>query len=155
MRRKLLLKAMAVLSLIYFAIGLANTVAHRGDSTWSQFSYFWHLVPPIPATDANRESFPAFPRQDHALLGFHWGQCTLIDVQGLGRAGFIHFPNWFYFGACLIFPMLWCRSALIRREHDRLKRIGHCTNCGYDLRATPDRCPECGTAPQKEKIVAT
>jgi hypothetical protein len=55
--------------------------------------------------------------------------------------------DWFTALLLGLTPTAWM-LATARRYRQRRRRItGHCPSCGYDLRATPDRCPECGAVP--------
>ena len=55
-------------------------------------------------------------------------------------------PHWFLCAALSPFPALDLRLVLRRRRRDRYRREHRCLTCGYDLRASKDRCPECGLA---------
>lgn len=48
-------------------------------------------------------------------------------------------------------PAWWLAS--IRRDAQR-RKANLCRTCGYDLRASPDRCPECGAVPEIAEGVA-
>jgi hypothetical protein len=55
-------------------------------------------------------------------------------------------PHWFLVVITGASPILWLSAARNRRR--RLRELaGLCRMCGYDLRATPERCPECGEVP--------
>lgn len=79
-------------------------------------------------------------------LGFrlyHW-HYPIEHITSDFRA--VSVPLWWVVVLTSIFPVLWIAS---HRRRRRFERIRLCRRCGYDLRATPGRCPECGTVPIK------
>ena len=60
------------------------------------------------------------------------------SISGIGL------PAWPLAVLFSILPVLWLRKALTKKTP-----VGHCPSCGYDLRATPGRCPECGKIPHR------
>lgn len=93
---------------------------------------------------------PAEDRWRAGLTGFLYK----TNFQGTRRTGRIYFyravelPYWAVWLAATALPAVRV-GAFIRKERTRAAaehgRVP-CTSCGYDLRATPERCPECGTA---------
>jgi 4-amino-4-deoxy-L-arabinose transferase-like glycosyltransferase len=62
----------------------------------------------------------------------------------------LRLPYWPIVLCATVAPSWWIVGfRRCRREQREQQRIanGQCPNCGYDLRATPERCPECGTIP--------
>ena len=79
------------------------------------------------------------------VLGFFWvdfpkrtPDAHQIDVGA---------PWWGAFLILSILPSIFIVQVVLRRRVMLRRREGQCLACGYDLRATPDRCPECGATP--------
>ncbi|HEV2293654.1 MAG TPA: hypothetical protein VGR35_07350 [Tepidisphaeraceae bacterium] len=79
------------------------------------------------------------------LLGFgvdrHAQMVGVGDWTGPSSGTSIIVPYWLVSLLAMISALVMSFPLLIRRHR---RRLGLCAACGYDLRGTPDRCPECG-----------
>jgi hypothetical protein len=70
--------------------------------------------------------------------GLGFGDADAGSCYSEGSA--ILFPFWILCSVTAILP-----AFVTARRFGSKIMPGFCSNCGYDLRATKDRCPECGT----------
>jgi hypothetical protein len=93
------------------------------------------------------------PQSHWRLMGFYFeaGTQDTVDrkmVEHSYRYSKTYWPYWPVAGAAA-WPLWFLVVKYALRlpsylRHRRMLKIGMCPACGYDLRATPDRCPECG-----------
>lgn len=151
-------------------------VAWRGRTTWMVESKIgriwlqrWHVADPLPIRPERaglswelrgtrnvpyQPNAPILvgysppPRELSNGYGFVWMSDDLTPNPRYGSREMLAVPHWLPALAALILPGVWLA---FRVRASRNKRAGVCEACGYDLRATPERCPECGAVPSAGK----
>ena len=80
---------------------------------------------------------------------WRWGFGRIVSVSTTDPSHVntdIHIPCWAVLPLAAI-PATWGATVIHGQWLLRYRRRkGLCCHCGYDLRATADRCPECGTS---------
>jgi hypothetical protein len=91
---------------------------------------------------------PSDGRDTPQFLGFdHWSYVTNLPDYAIS-SGFA-VPVWLFIAVGLFLPLLLACHWLGQSKQRYRAKHGQCTKCGYDLRATPGRCPECGAVPSQ------
>ena len=176
MLRRLLIPA-SVLSLLLFIATIAMWIRGR----WREDTFRWTDGQNIYGVTLarGRIAFVSLRLANHSsdqLLGDEPGFRHESDAPGdyYPRWGFggpsesVHFAGFGYdagaqliwWGRCLTLPLwlfallavlLAARTFFLWRSTRRLPAHA-CVVCRYDLRASPDRCPECGTPVQNSEV---
>jgi hypothetical protein len=138
------------------------TLVETGTSGFRGF--WWRLDFPKPPTPAYVDELglelgfhhnilrPGNFTPARARLGFDYRGSTGKDNDVLGdpyheAIHHVDVPYWALVLGFLGAGLPAVRASIARRRRVRRLATGCCPSCGYDLRETTDRCPECGAVP--------
>jgi hypothetical protein len=108
----------------------------RPGQRWARYGVWKYLRQPTESP--YWDGATAYKR----IAGFRY----LLDVAPQCVQRWFTVPYWFMFIVTGALPVVRLRATMRRSSR---RKGGRCETCGYDLRATPDRCPECGRLPKK------
>ena len=78
----------------------------------------------------------------HSPEAIRWGR-RILSFPGRRRdVSFLVLPHWYLLILLGAVPLTFGCGEYCR--HRKRKKLGLCVKCGYDLRGSKDRCPECG-----------
>jgi len=136
--------------------GLSGAWFGIWKSGWHVSSYDWG-TPRFHFAMSNRSlnlgfGLATWTNPSHYLLGFGHELITLstsfspktLTTHSMTR---LAVPFWFLMLLAASPGLLWLNRW---RRHRVRRRQQRCVQCGYDLRASPDRCPECGLVAKGE-----
>jgi hypothetical protein len=112
------------------------------SSCWGGAPLYWADEPDAVSLSLQYGTFHSVSRQrDVRFAGVGYARyfTGTLPVEHV----LFFMPHWLP-GAILLMPSALLLLPVCRRQCVNAKST--CKTCGYDLRATPDRCPECGRA---------
>jgi hypothetical protein len=72
------------------------------------------------------------------------------DTDTLQNLSYLYIPVWT--GVTALACLLTLGYLIVRILRSAPLRVGRCSVCGYDMRATPSRCPECGAVSPVDNV---
>jgi hypothetical protein len=169
-RRRLLNLLTALSLLLCVAVCVLWVGSHRGGATvtWAGGGRWCFVtvypgyviagdVPDPSGSGGGLRSLPravemnvSWPRttRSYSVAGVGY---TTSPIPGGGADRYLAVPFWLLVTLPAPLPAVWAAASARRRLRVRIAAhrsgLGRCASCGYDLRATPERCPECGAMP--------